>query len=117
MESGWDVKHMLTLMVSSHAYRQSSKVATDLQERDPDNRLLARGPRFRPTGAILRDQVLAVSGLLSPKCTAPAFVRLAQLETSASAQPLDGRSDWTLGQHGRGQVSPAASTPRSAQPP
>ena len=71
MESGWDVKHMITLMVSSRAYRQSSKVATDLQERDPDNRLLARGPRFRPTGEMLRDQVLAVSGLLSPKMHGP----------------------------------------------
>jgi len=71
MDSGWDVKHMLTLMVSSRAYRQSSKVATDLQERDPDNRLLARGPRFRPTGEMLRDQALAVSGLLSPKMYGP----------------------------------------------
>jgi hypothetical protein len=62
---------MLTLMVSSRAYRQSSKVATDLQERDPDNRLLARGPRFRPTGEMLRDQALAVSGLLSPKMYGP----------------------------------------------
>jgi hypothetical protein len=71
MDSGWDVKHMITLMVSSRAYRQSSKVAPDLQERDPDNRLLARGPRFRPTGEMLRDQALAVSGLLSPKMHGP----------------------------------------------
>lgn len=67
MDSGWDLKHMLTLMVGSRAYRQSSKVTPDLQDRDPDNRLLARGPRFRPPGELLRDQSLAVSGLLSPK--------------------------------------------------
>lgn len=66
MESGWDMKHMLKLMVTSHAYRQSSASTPELNERDPDNRLLARGPRFRPTGELLRDQALAVSGLLSP---------------------------------------------------
>jgi len=88
MESGWDVKHMITLMVSSRAYRQSSanrkvqsaqsSVRSDdksehlfLTDLDPDNRLLARGPRFRPTGEMLRDQVLAVSGLLSPKMFGP----------------------------------------------
>ncbi len=67
MDSRWDVKRMLKLMVTSRAYRQSSKVTPDLQERDPDNRLLARGPRFRPTGELLRDEALFVSGLLSPK--------------------------------------------------
>ena len=67
MDNHWDVKRMLKLMVTSRAYRQSSKVTPDLQERDPDNRLLARGPRFRPTGELLRDEALFVSGLLSPK--------------------------------------------------
>ncbi len=72
MESGWDLKHMFTLMVSSRAYRQNSKVTPELQERDPDNRLLARSPRFRPTGEMLRDQSLAIAGLLSPKMFGPA---------------------------------------------
>ena len=67
MENHWDVKRVLKLMVTSRAYRQSSKVTPELQERDPDNRLLARGPRFRPTGELLRDEALFVSGLLSPK--------------------------------------------------
>jgi len=67
MDNHWDVKRLLKLMVTSRAYRQSSKVTPDLQERDPDNRLLARGPRFRPTGELLRDEALFVSGLLSPK--------------------------------------------------
>ena len=67
MDSGWDVKHLLKLMLTSQAYQQSSKSTPELNERDPDNRLLARGPRFRPTGELLRDQALAVSGLLSEK--------------------------------------------------
>jgi hypothetical protein len=67
MDSGWDMKHLLKLMITSQAYQQSSKSTPELNERDPDNRLLARGPRFRPTGELLRDQALAVSGLLSEK--------------------------------------------------
>ena len=67
MENHWDVKRMLKLMVTTQAYRQSSRVTPELQELDPDNRLLARGPRFRPTGELLRDEALFVSGLLSPK--------------------------------------------------
>ena len=71
MDSGWDIKHLLKLMLTSQAYRQSSKSTPELNERDPDNRLLARGPRFRPTGELLRDQALAVSGLLSEKMFGP----------------------------------------------
>ncbi len=67
MDSEWDIKHMLKLMLTSQAYRQSSQSAPALNERDPDNRMLARGPRFRATGELLRDQALAVSGLLSEK--------------------------------------------------
>jgi hypothetical protein len=51
----------------SAAYQQSSKVTPELMHRDPDNRLLARGPRFRLSAETLRDQALAISGLLSPK--------------------------------------------------
>ena len=67
VRTGWDVKKMLTLLCTSRAYCQSSASGPGLNERDPDNRLLARGPRFRPTGELLRDQALAVSGLLSTK--------------------------------------------------
>ncbi len=63
----WDVKRFLKLLVTSAAYRQSSRVTPELQDRDPDNRLLARGPRFRLSAETIRDQALAVSGLLSPK--------------------------------------------------
>jgi hypothetical protein len=93
MDSRWDMKHMLTLMLSSRAYRQSSKVTPDLQERDPDNRLLARGPRFRSTGELLRDQSLAVSGLLSPKMYGPA---VRPMSPSLGLSTAFGRgNDWT----------------------
>ncbi|MBI1310870.1 DUF1553 domain-containing protein [bacterium] len=67
VDSGWNLKHLLKLMVTSAAYRQSSRVTDDLLERDPQNRLLARGPRFRISAEMVRDQALAVSGLLSSK--------------------------------------------------
>jgi len=63
----WDSKRMLKLIVTSATYRQSSKVTPELFQRDPYNRLLARGPRRRLEAEMVRDQSLAVSGLLSPK--------------------------------------------------
>jgi hypothetical protein len=71
IESGWDVKGMHRLIVTSATYRQSSKVSPALVERDPENRLLARGPRFRLSSYALRDQALAVSGLLVEKLGGP----------------------------------------------
>jgi hypothetical protein len=71
MDSGWDVKHILRLMVTSAAYRQSSRVTSELAAKDPENRLLARGPRFRLTAEMVRDQALAVAGLLSSKMYGP----------------------------------------------
>ena len=64
MENGWDVKGILKTIVMSATYRQSSKVEPALVERDPDNRLFARGPRFRMSAEMIRDQALALSGLL-----------------------------------------------------
>lgn len=63
-ESGWNVKQFVRLIVTSATYRQSSKVLPGMAERDPDNRLLSRGPRFRLPSWMIRDQALAVSGLL-----------------------------------------------------
>ena len=63
----WDVKRMLKLIVTSATYRQSSKVTSEMFQRDPYNRLLARGPRRRLEAEMLRDQALTVSGLLSHK--------------------------------------------------
>lgn len=68
---GWDVKALLRLMVTSAAYRQASRVTPELLEHDPDNLLLARGPRFRMTAEEVRDQALFVSGLLSSKMYGP----------------------------------------------
>lgn len=70
-ESGWDVKHMLRLMVTSATYRQSSAVSPALLERDPANRLLARGPRYRWPSWMLRDQALAAVGLLVEQVGGP----------------------------------------------
>src|SRR5205823_12167545 len=56
LQSDWDVKRFLKLLVTSAAYRQSSKVTPELFERDPENRLLARGPRVRLTAETVRDQ-------------------------------------------------------------
>lgn len=67
----WDTKAFVKTLVMSAAYRQSSKVTPELQHRDPDNRLLARGPRFRLSAETLRDQALMISGLLSPKMYGP----------------------------------------------
>jgi hypothetical protein len=66
-ESGWDMKHMLRLMVHSNTYRQSSKVTPELVQRDPTNELYARGPRFRLDAEVIRDSALNVSGLLVEK--------------------------------------------------
>ena len=63
----WSLKHLHRLIVTSATYRQSSKVTPQLLEKDPENRLLARGARLRVDGEIVRDIALAASGLLNPK--------------------------------------------------
>ena len=68
---GWDMKAFQKAIVMSAAYRQSSKVAPELGARDPENRLLARGPRFRLPAELIRDQALAASGLLVEKVGGP----------------------------------------------
>ncbi|MFN9753975.1 MAG: DUF1553 domain-containing protein, partial [bacterium] len=70
-ESGWDMKHLYKLMVTSATYRQAG-VATPLKiEKDPENRLLSRGPRFRMDAEMIRDYALAASGLLTPTIGGP----------------------------------------------
>lgn len=71
MESGWDIKHLVKLIVLSNVYRQSSLGADELRERDPDNRLLARQSRFRLDAEIVRDNALFVSGLLAGSVGGP----------------------------------------------
>lgn len=71
IRSRWDVKAALKLMVTSATYRQSSHVNRELHDRDPKNRLLARGPRVRLGAETIRDNALAVSGLLREKVGGP----------------------------------------------
>lgn len=67
----WDMKALQKEIVLSAAYQQSSKVSPALVQRDPDNRLVARGPRFRLPAEVIRDQALAISGLLVEKIGGP----------------------------------------------
>ncbi len=100
----WDSKAMLRLMVTSAAYRQSSRVTPELEQRDPDNRLLARGPRFRLSAEMVRDQALMVSGLFSAKMYGPP-TRPVQPSSGLSAafgggidwQPSDGEDKYRRG--------------------
>jgi len=66
-ESGWDMKALVKLLVTSHTYRQASQFSPQGAQMDPENRLLSRGPRFRLDAEVVRDSALFVSGLLSPK--------------------------------------------------
>jgi hypothetical protein len=70
-ESGWDVKHVVRLLVTSAAYRQTSKASAALRERDPYNRLIARQARFRFDAEMVRDNTLAISGLLCRRVGGP----------------------------------------------
>jgi hypothetical protein len=71
VDGGWDVKALFRSIVLSSTYRQTSDAAPALYARDPENRLLARGPRVRLTSEQIRDQALAVSGLLAEKIGGP----------------------------------------------
>jgi len=71
MQNGWDLKGIQRTIVMSATYRQSSDWTDKLRETDPENRLLARGPRFRMKAELVRDNALAVSGLLADKIGGP----------------------------------------------
>src|SRR5262249_15102807 len=86
-ESGWDVKRFYKQLVLSATYRQSARVTPQLLEVDPKNRLLARGPRFRMDGEMLRDTALAASGLLVEKIGGP------------SVKPYQPPGVWEAGSH------------------
>ena len=88
----WDIKAFLKLLVTSATYRQASRVTPELKERDPENLLLARGPRFRTSAEVVHDQALAVSGLLSQKMFGPP-VRPPQPSLGLTAA-FGGSLDW-----------------------
>ena len=91
-ENGWDIKRLLKQIALSATYRQSSKTSAESQELDPYNRLLNRGPRFRLSAEQVRDNALAVSGLLSNKLNG-APVNPPQPEMGLSAA-FGGKTDW-----------------------
>jgi hypothetical protein len=71
IRTGWDIRAMQRLIVTSAAYRQDSRVTPEVLEKDPENRLLARGPRFRLPAEVVRDNALSVSGLLDGSVGGP----------------------------------------------
>jgi mono/diheme cytochrome c family protein len=83
MDWGWDVKRVVRTLVTSQAYRQSGRPTPELVERDPGNRLYARQSRFRLDAEAVRDDVLAVAGLLSPRIGGP------------SVQPYQPKGYWS----------------------
>ncbi|HEY3939670.1 MAG TPA: PSD1 and planctomycete cytochrome C domain-containing protein [Bryobacteraceae bacterium] len=94
MDRGWDQKAIHRLIVTSSAYRQSSNITPELREKDPYNRLIARGPRLRMEAESVRDIALEASGLLNPKIggpsvfpPAPAFLFLPPVSYAAKIWP------------------------------
>ncbi|MFN6189344.1 MAG: PSD1 and planctomycete cytochrome C domain-containing protein [Planctomycetia bacterium] len=92
VESGWNLKAIQRLIVTSAAYRQSSKCPPDLVARDPENRLVACGPRVRLSAEVIRDQALAAAGLLSRKKGGPS-VKPPQPNLGLTAA-FGGSTDW-----------------------
>jgi hypothetical protein len=92
LESGWDTKRLIKRIVTSATYMQSSRVTPVAYSLDPDNRLLARGPRFRLPAETVRDQALSIAGLLSGKLHGPP-VKPMQPEMGLTAA-FGGNIDW-----------------------
>jgi len=74
MEHNWSRKHLIETIVTSATYQQSSVATKELAERDPSNHLLARGPRFRADGEVVRDIALTAAGLISFKAGGPGVI-------------------------------------------
>ncbi|MCB1063424.1 MAG: PSD1 domain-containing protein [Verrucomicrobiae bacterium] len=93
VERGWSMKQLHRLIVTSATYRQDARVTPELVTRDPNNRLLARGPRFRLDGEIIRDSALAASGLLSEKLGGPSVFPPQPASVAAAAY---GGTKWNV---------------------
>jgi hypothetical protein len=103
IDSGWDVKRLLKRIVTSATFRQASAATPEKLERDPQNRLLARGPAFRLTGEAIRDQALAAAGLLVQKVGGPSVKpwQAPGLWSEAGASGGDYKPDQGEGLHRR----------------
>ncbi len=97
MNRGWSFKELHRLLVTSATYRQSSKVSAELHARDPDNILLARGPRFRVEAETVRDIALAASGLLSRRMGGPGVYPPQPASVTGLAY---GKTKWNVSQGG-----------------
>jgi mono/diheme cytochrome c family protein len=93
VEKDWDIQHVLRLITTSATYRQSSNASPESYVGDPENRLLARGPRFRMSAEMLRDNALAISGLLVEKLGGPS-VKPYQTPGLWKAVTYDGDSEY-----------------------
>jgi hypothetical protein len=105
MNEGWSIKALHRLIVTSATYRQSSKLTEEAYNRDPYNRLLARAPRFRVEGEIVRDVVLTASGLLNPKMGGPSIMPPAPefiFNPPASYAPFPWKHDMSDAKYRRG---------------
>ncbi len=91
--TGWSVKQLHRLMVTSATYRQASRVTPELRQLDPQNRLLARGPRGRLEAEQIRDSVLAASGLLKHRLGGPSV--FPPQPDSVTSEGLFGKFQWT----------------------
>ncbi len=96
VKSGWDMKHLIKLMVMSATYRQTAATTPEKLEMDPDNTWLSRGPRIRMSAEQLRDQALAVSGLLSDKMYGPGV--FPPIPEGVSINPFIGNWDISKGE-------------------
>jgi hypothetical protein len=96
MDDGWSMKKLHRLIVTSATYRQSSRITPQLLQKDPENRLFARGPRFRLEAELIRDDVLRASGLLSNKMYGPSVFppQLPTITTEGAYGPMT----WTVSQ-------------------
>lgn len=97
-ELGWSLKSLLREIILSTTYRQSGKVRPELLELDPQNRLLARGPRHRLSAEMVRDQALAVSGLLCRKLGGPPVFPPLPKDVW---KPFDGEDKWLTSERGQ----------------